>query len=88
MWRKRRVSKLRSMHEIHHTALDRLEARIDHQAARIDEVFRLLKARGLIEDPTDVPDDALFDELVEVEDSPLAREKRAEPLHVGQATGV
>ena len=77
------------MHEIQqHTGLDRLEARLDHQAARIDELFRLLKARGLIQDPADVPNDALFDELVQVEDSPLAREKCAQPLHVGEATGV
>jgi hypothetical protein len=76
------------MHELQHTALDRLEARIDRQAARIDELFRLLKARGLIQDPAGVPNDALFDELVQVEDSPLARERRALPLHVGEATGV
>jgi hypothetical protein len=82
--------KLRVMEEIHHTTLDRLEARIDHQAARIDEVFRLLKGRGLIERPADVPTDALCDELVQIEDSPLARERSPEPLplHVGEATGV
>jgi hypothetical protein len=76
------------MHELQHTALDRLEARIDHQAARIDELFRLLKARGLIQDPADASNGALFDELVQIEDSPLARETRAVPLHVGEATGV
>jgi hypothetical protein len=44
------------MPETHSAALDRLEARLDHQAARIDELFRLLKERGLIEeDPADVP---------------------------------
>lgn len=76
------------MHEIQHTALDRLEARLDHQAARIDELFRLLKARGLIPDLAALSTDALFDELVQIEDSPLARETRAEPLHVGETTGV
>jgi uncharacterized coiled-coil protein SlyX len=78
------------MYEIRQTTLDRLEARIDHQAARIDELFRLLKARGLIQDPADVPSDALCDELVQFEDSPLARERNTEPtpFHVGEATGV
>jgi hypothetical protein len=48
------------MHEMHPTALDRLEARIDQQAARIDELYRLLEA-------------------AQVADSPLTREKDAEP---------
>jgi hypothetical protein len=76
------------MNEIHHTTVDRLEARIDHQAARIDELFRLLKARGLIPDPAYAPNDVLFDELVQIEDSPLGRDQSALPLHVGEATGV
>jgi hypothetical protein len=38
------------MQDTHSAALDRLEARIDHQAARIDELFRLLKERGLIDE--------------------------------------
>lgn len=38
------------MQDTHSAALDRLEARIDHQAARIDEIFRLLKEHGLIEE--------------------------------------
>ena len=47
---------LRAMQDTHSAALDRLEARIDHQAARIDEIFRLLKERGLIEeDHAEVP---------------------------------
>jgi hypothetical protein len=47
---------LRAMPDTHSAALDRLEARIDHQAARIDELFRLLREHGLIdEDPADVP---------------------------------
>lgn len=47
---------LQTMEDTHSAALDRLEARIDHQAARIDELFRLLKERGLIEEEqTDVP---------------------------------
>jgi hypothetical protein len=44
------------MQDTHSATLDRLEARIDHQAARIDELFRLLKAHGLVEDdPPDAP---------------------------------
>jgi hypothetical protein len=67
-------------------SFDRLEARIDHQAARIDELYRLLEARGIIPAP---------DKLDRIEDAPLQRERRAAPirhratrLHVGEATGV
>jgi hypothetical protein len=56
MYRRATARTLRAMQETHSAALDRLEARIDHQAARIDELFRLLKERGLIDDEhTDVP---------------------------------
>jgi hypothetical protein len=42
------------MRDTHSTPQDRLEARIDRQAARIDALYRLLKERGLIdEDPAD-----------------------------------
>lgn len=47
------------MEQKHPTTFDRLEARIDQQAARIDELYRLLESR--------------------IEDSPLTREKDAEP---------
>jgi hypothetical protein len=47
------------MQERHPTTIDRLEARLDEQAARIDELYRLLESR--------------------IEDSPLTREKHAEP---------
>jgi hypothetical protein len=67
-------------------SFDRLEARIDHQAARIDELYRLLEVRGIIPAP-DEPDRA--------EDAPVSRERlaghplrRATTLHVGEATGV
>jgi len=30
-----------------HSTLDRLEARLEHQTARIDELYRLLEERGV-----------------------------------------
>lgn len=81
------------MNEMHST-LDRLEARIDHQAARIDALYALLEARGLLQLPVDAGrGDAFFDELAEIEDAPIAREvqartRRQARLHVGEATGV
>ena len=56
-----------------HSLLDRLEARLDHQAARIDALYRTLEENGLLA-PAE-PDSAqeeLFDELLQVEDAPLA----------------
>jgi hypothetical protein len=78
------------------SSLERLEARIDHQAARIDEIYHLLKARGMLSDSVAAEvRGALFEEFVPFEDAPLTRERRAEPtlhrstrLRVGQATGV
>jgi hypothetical protein len=68
------------MREMHST-LDRLEARLDYQAARIDALYRLLGTRGVLP--------------ARVEDEPLVREIHAAParhapirLHVGDATGV
>jgi hypothetical protein len=59
-----------------HSTLDRLETRLDLLVARVEALER----RG---PPAEEVEDALF-ELVQIEDSPLVREK----LHVGEATGV
>jgi hypothetical protein len=79
-----------------HSTVDRLEARIDHQAARVDELYRILKARGIIPAATaSGGSDAFFDELVQIEDAPLSRDRtthaarhRVARLQVGEATGV
>jgi hypothetical protein len=76
-----------------HASLERLETRIDYQAARIDALYRLLELHG-IERPVDASRcDALFDELDE--DAPMTAEQferatrpRATRLRVGTATGV
>jgi hypothetical protein len=75
-------------------SLDRLEARIDHQATRIDALYRTLEERGIIPGPANGTD-AFFDELVQIEDAPVARERRAAParrragrLRVGDSMGV
>jgi len=85
---------LGTMNEMHST-LDRLEAKIDCQTARIDALYALLQARGLLHVPVDAgKGDALFDEVAEIEDAPIAREMRARPerrrarFRVGEATGV
>ncbi len=77
-------------------SLDRLEARIEHQAARIDALYRRLEERGVIPGPADAgTTDALCDELVQIEDAPLARARRSRPvrrratrLRVGNSSGV
>jgi hypothetical protein len=51
MCRLPRVLTLRVMQDRHPTTLDRLEARIDEQAARIDELFRLLEASQIADLP-------------------------------------
>jgi hypothetical protein len=79
-----------------HSLLYRLEARIDHQAARIDALHRELEERGILADATQAHAvDPLFDELVDPEDAPFAigighepRPRRATRLRVGDATGV
>jgi hypothetical protein len=85
------------MTDIRSTTLDRLEARIDYQASRIDALYALLEERGLLPCPADADGSAgaLFDELVQIEDAPMAREKQVRPsrrsqtrLRVGSATGV
>jgi hypothetical protein len=83
---------LGAMSDIH----SRLEARLDYQAARLDALFRMLETAGVFPRPARRGrDDPLFDELFQVEDSPLARKqckaptrRRASRLHVGNATGV
>ncbi|HZD87543.1 MAG TPA: hypothetical protein VE088_06015 [Gaiellaceae bacterium] len=77
-----------------HSVLDRLEARIDHQAARLDALYAALEAGGVLEPADAAVSDALFDELVQIEDSPLARDlagerrpRAVDALHLGGATG-
>jgi hypothetical protein len=77
------------------SALDRLEARVEYQTGRIDALYALLEARGLLLLPVDAgKGDALFEEIAEIEDAPIAREVRARPqrcrarFRVGEATGV
>lgn len=77
-------------------SVDRLEARIDHQAARIDALYRVLKEAGVIPCPMEPGlRDVFFDKLIPYEDAPLTRDRNAEQatrrtprLHVGAATGV
>ena len=77
------------MNEMHST-LGRLEARIDCQTARIDALYALLQARGLLRPPVE----GGYDELAAIEDAPIAREVQARPqrrragFRVGDATGV
>ena len=69
----RRLPTLREMSEIH-SLLDRLEARLDYQAARVDALYRILEENGLRSYPGDDPaQEELFDELLQVEDAPLVR---------------
>lgn len=79
-----------------HANLDRLERRIEDQAARIDALYRLLELRGILPRGGDAGmGDALFDG--EPEDLDLSRgwERKPRPkarrvarFHVGEATGV
>lgn len=77
------------------SALERLEARLDYQTTRIDALYALLVEGSILHHPSHRGDDELFDELIQIEDAPLARGTHAspernpsEPLHVGDATGV
>lgn len=74
---------------------DRLERRIEDQAARIDALYSLLEARGILPRGADTGrGDALFDDASaeldrcgwERKPRPMAR--RAAHFHVGEATGV
>jgi hypothetical protein len=64
-----------------HAALDRLEARIDHQGARIDALYEMLELRGVL--PRIEARDLC---TVKKRKSPSVR--RTTRLHVGEATGV
>lgn len=84
------------MTEVHSSA-DRLEARLDHLSARVEALYSMLEARGILTKPADTASgDALFDELVQIEEAPFARERRAVPtrrrtptrLRVGSCDGV
>ena len=56
-----------------HSLLDRLEGRIEYQAARIDALYRTLEEHGLLAPAEPDPaQEELFDELLQVEDAPLA----------------
>jgi hypothetical protein len=77
------------------STLDRLEARIEIQTARIDALYRLLERRGILPRAVDsAGHDALFDEESEALDlscdweRPRPAGRRATRLHVGDATGV
>jgi hypothetical protein len=78
------------------STVGRMEARIDYQAARIDALYAILHAQGVLPCPPDAGrGGALFEELDDVEDAPLARDTQAwtsrRPpcrLRVGEATGV
>jgi hypothetical protein len=88
---RRERHKLGPMTEMYST-LDRLEARIEHQDARIDALYRLLETRGLL--PVDAEEATLLEDIP-FEDAPLCRERYGRPagrpphrLRVGEATGV
>lgn len=78
------------------SSLERLEARLDYQAARLNALYRMLETAGVLPRPARRGrSDALCDELFQVENSPLARQprrqaamRRASRFHVGDATGV
>lgn len=81
------------MNEMH--TLDRLERRIEYQAARVDDLYGMLEMRGILPCAVDVGrSDAPFDEFFQDEDEPIV--VRHEPptrqkpprLHLGNATGV
>ena len=92
-----RPNETHDMSETHDT-IDRLEARIDHQAARIDALYRALERHGIFPRPVNgSPGDASPDESWEVatvpsdrqaKRPPLRRPRRAPGFHLGDATGV
>lgn len=84
------------MNEMHAT-LDRLETRIEDQAARIDALYGLLELRGILPRRVDVGrGDTLFDDESEGPDLSCRWQERPQPtahraaphFHVGEATGV
>ena len=66
--------------------LDRIEARLDRQAQRIDVLYAVLEERGLLPLHRDAGD-ALLDELAKIEDGRAPR-RGGRLLHLGSATGV
>jgi hypothetical protein len=66
-------------------ALDRLEARIDQQAARIDTLCEMLEQRGVL--PRSTGPEARDLSSVWKRKSPPAR-PRSTRIRVGEATGV
>jgi hypothetical protein len=75
-----------------HTALDRLERRIEDQTARIDALYDLLEVRGILPHGADAGRfDALFDDEEEALDLTCGWKdtpRRLARFHVGEATGV
>jgi hypothetical protein len=81
------------------SALDRLEARLEHQAARIDALYEMLEERGVLPQAAATLDEEWFG--AEPEAHPESRDlcsvwKRTSPparrrptrIHLGDATGV
>jgi hypothetical protein len=83
------------MNEMNAT-LDRLEARLEDQAARIDALYGLLELRGILPRGAEVGrGDGLFEDESFARDLPCGWERkprriapRATGFHVGTATGV
>jgi hypothetical protein len=75
-------------------AMDRLEARLDHQAGRIDALYELLELRGIVPrsvgtargDAFDDPDTRDLCSVWKQRSRPTMR--RSSRFHVGDATGV
>ena len=77
------------------SVLDRLEARIDYQSARIDAIYRTLERHGMAPRPLNARSgDAFADDLLELSHLPLTGSARRQPtrcrarFHIGDATGV
>jgi hypothetical protein len=65
-----------------HSAVDRLETRLDSVAGRVDALYSMLEVRRIPASPEGRAGDAFFDELLQIEESPLAR------MHVASGSGV
>ena len=78
-----------------HAAIERLEARIDHQGARIEALYEMLELRGVIpRSISTLKSDPRYGSDPEARD-PCSVWKRKSPparrptrIHVGDATGV
>ncbi len=78
------------MNEMQKT-LDRLEARLEDQTARMDALCRMLAQRGVLPRAVDAGrGDALFDDELDTFDLPSWHEtsQSARRFRVGEATGV